>query len=522
MLIICPSCATSYQVQPTSLPSFGQVRCLRCRTVWSPQLDQADKLLAAAAAIAADCGLRGELDPGEEGVEDADPAADILAPACRLELFIAAGICMEDPEPDSGLVDWSIAANPEADCSEDRRPDPGPNYAFVVTEDAAVNRGSDSWIFADSAAVDSEPDHAPIESEADHAPIVTEGASANLLPEFSIVADSLARDSQSDHAATCEQFAGPDVNVAPPPLAPPDEELQISESETPAPDQAICIVDDRTSPPDNLFDEDTGDERSAGLDVDLPEDEPSAAAGWSVALSEELGHAVLQFGAEDCCDDMEPSAEHGAAPGHLADRDYRKHPIDLRADYDERRFAKNADRIERRTASRLRDKAKVRSRGRHVSAWRFIPRWPLSNLHTGILALALVDVLLVGWRTDIVRKLPQTASFYALAGFPVNLRGLAFHGITTSTARDDGTPILVVEGNIINDTRKVVHVPQIRFVVRDAAAQEIYSWTASAARTSLPPGQAVAFRTRLASPPPGAHDVVLRFISRRDAVALIR
>jgi hypothetical protein len=163
----------------------------------------------------------------------------------------------------------------------------------------------------------------------------------------------------------------------------------------------------------------------------------------------------------------------------------------------------------------------VLSSALNVPPRRFLARWPLSTLHTGMLALALVDFLLVGWRADIVRKLPQTASFYELAGLPVNLRGLAFRGITTSTVRDDGTPVLVVEGNIVNDTHKALRVPQLRFALRDAAAQEVYSWTASADRTSLPPGQAMTFRARLASPPAGARDVVLRFVNRRDVVASI-
>src|SRR5579863_3550716 len=66
MLIVCPSCATSYTVQPTSLPPHGQVRCLRCCTVWSPLRNQADKLLAAAAAIADDFAALPDPHPGEE------------------------------------------------------------------------------------------------------------------------------------------------------------------------------------------------------------------------------------------------------------------------------------------------------------------------------------------------------------------------------------------------------------------------------------------------------------------------
>src|SRR5215470_20287312 len=35
MLIHCPTCATSYEVKPSSLGAVGRsVRCVRCRTVW--------------------------------------------------------------------------------------------------------------------------------------------------------------------------------------------------------------------------------------------------------------------------------------------------------------------------------------------------------------------------------------------------------------------------------------------------------------------------------------------------------
>ena len=52
MLIVCPTCATSYDVELASLqPSGRQVRCVRCRAVWHAAPRHADKLLAAAEAI---------------------------------------------------------------------------------------------------------------------------------------------------------------------------------------------------------------------------------------------------------------------------------------------------------------------------------------------------------------------------------------------------------------------------------------------------------------------------------------
>ncbi len=163
------------------------------------------------------------------------------------------------------------------------------------------------------------------------------------------------------------------------------------------------------------------------------------------------------------------------------------------------------------------ESAAARRRGR--TSTRAVERWPLSLLHTGILALILVDALIIGWRDSVVRALPQTASFYDLLGMPVNLRGLTFDGVVTTTEQHEGVPILVVEGNVVNSTHKVVDVPRLKFIVRNAARQEIYSWIAVPSRPSLPSGEVVPFRTRLASPPPDARDLIVRFVTRRDIVA---
>jgi hypothetical protein len=145
--------------------------------------------------------------------------------------------------------------------------------------------------------------------------------------------------------------------------------------------------------------------------------------------------------------------------------------------------------------------------------------WPLSRLQSGILALVIMDSVLVGWRADFVRALPQTASFYAGIGMPVNLRGLDFEKITTATGERENAPILMVEGNIVNDASKTLDVPRLKFAVRNAERQEIYSWTAVPPRATLPPGEIVAFRTLLDSPPPDAHDVLVRFVNHYDVIA---
>ncbi|MEI7805959.1 MAG: MJ0042-type zinc finger domain-containing protein [Hyphomicrobiales bacterium] len=136
-----------------------------------------------------------------------------------------------------------------------------------------------------------------------------------------------------------------------------------------------------------------------------------------------------------------------------------------------------------------------------------------------IIALICFNAVLITWRADVVRMLPQTASLYAAIGLPVNLRGLSFEDVKITKETHDGVDVLVVEGSILASSRKPVEVPRLRFAVRNAAGLEIYSWTMQPTRSILGAGEAMAFRSRLASPPPGANDVLVRFFHRRDILA---
>jgi predicted Zn finger-like uncharacterized protein len=306
MLIVCPSCATSYEVKPANLPPQGrQVRCSRCLTVWRAEASQAEKLLAAAAAIG----------------------------------------------PETYAADEAVSSSAALD-------DGGPGAWSQLPRERSTEGGS--------------------------------------------------------YRSPSTEFTGPDSQSAPvdaPPLAPTDLNEESS---------SIAI-----------------DANDGPKEQPAPQDIESAAARF------------------------QPQPEEKPASS----------------------------------------------------------RWPLSLLQTGILALILIDTIIIGWRTDIVRLLPQTASFYAFLRLPVNLRGLTFDGIATTTEQHEGVPILVVEGNIVNNANKMVDIPRLKFIVRNAARQEIYSWTAIPSRASLPSGEAVGFRTRLASPPPDARDVIVRFLTRRDVVA---
>jgi predicted Zn finger-like uncharacterized protein len=143
-------------------------------------------------------------------------------------------------------------------------------------------------------------------------------------------------------------------------------------------------------------------------------------------------------------------------------------------------------------------------------------RWERSMWTSAILALVAVNLMLVGWRSNVVRWLPQTASLYAAIGLPVNLRGLVFANVTTERETHDGLDVLVVQGSIVNDFKRAAEVPRLRFSVRYQSGYEVYSWTALPTRNVLLPGESLPFSSRLASPPREGDRVEVRFFNRRD------
>jgi predicted Zn finger-like uncharacterized protein len=141
---------------------------------------------------------------------------------------------------------------------------------------------------------------------------------------------------------------------------------------------------------------------------------------------------------------------------------------------------------------------------------------PLITLPTACAAMGALVLALVIWRVEVVRLLPQTATFYRMAGLEVNLRGLTFKDVKLTTETVEGKPVLVIEGVIVGESKKPVELPRLRFSVRDAQGAEIYAWNAVLEQPVLKPGERAWFKSRLASPPPEGRNIDVRFFSRRD------
>lgn len=146
------------------------------------------------------------------------------------------------------------------------------------------------------------------------------------------------------------------------------------------------------------------------------------------------------------------------------------------------------------------------------------------NVKKALLAFAAVVAVssamgALAGRTAIVKAAPATARIFAAVGLPVNLRGLALDNVRTNIFDLGDRKMLVVEGAVVNLRDAAVEAPNMRIALRGADKRELYVWTAPAPKARLGPNEQVAFRTRLAAPPDGVSDVMVRFASGADRLS---
>ncbi|MEI9990664.1 MAG: DUF3426 domain-containing protein [Rhizomicrobium sp.] len=125
--------------------------------------------------------------------------------------------------------------------------------------------------------------------------------------------------------------------------------------------------------------------------------------------------------------------------------------------------------------------------------------------------ILVIGVAAVRFRDNVATWLPQTSSFYAAAGLPVNPRGIDFTDVAQSLGTEDGQQVLAVTGRIVNRSNHELSVPLVRVGLLDLDSHELYHWTFVPGVSTLKPGASAKFRTRLSSPPAGTHDIELRF-----------
>ena len=140
-----------------------------------------------------------------------------------------------------------------------------------------------------------------------------------------------------------------------------------------------------------------------------------------------------------------------------------------------------------------------------------LPGW------AAVVAILMGVSALIALREKIVAVAPPAAKAFAAIGLPVNLAGLELREVRSHIEMDGARKVLAVEGEIANVRRESRSVPPVALTVRGEDGQAKYAWTTRAAKSRLEPGETIAFRARLASPPESGADVLVRFSSLEEA-----
>ena len=129
--------------------------------------------------------------------------------------------------------------------------------------------------------------------------------------------------------------------------------------------------------------------------------------------------------------------------------------------------------------------------------------------------LALLIGVFVGgvvMRQDIVALWPATARLYDRLGLgaPAYDTVLAVRNATSTLQEEDGKPVLVLRGEVVNISSVVQSVPNLRTSLRENG-REVQGWVFQATQSRLLPGEAASFVTRFKEPAPGATELTITF-----------
>lgn len=131
-----------------------------------------------------------------------------------------------------------------------------------------------------------------------------------------------------------------------------------------------------------------------------------------------------------------------------------------------------------------------------------------AGLAAALLTLGSFGVML---REPISRAVPGMADLYTALGLPVNVRGLAFYGLSHQWQEEDGRLRLVVRGEIINITDRERTLPELVFAMHDGTGMEFFQWMERIEGKTLPPYGRTRFRAQIPAPPERVRRLHIRF-----------
>jgi len=143
------------------------------------------------------------------------------------------------------------------------------------------------------------------------------------------------------------------------------------------------------------------------------------------------------------------------------------------------------------------------------------PGWHAGRRRLGPVLFAFALTVIAAFAAPTVTALPGLAEIW-------QTDALAFAGVKSTFLALRGEPAIVVEGELRNTGSSTVAVPAIRVSLRNAAGEEVFSWSIEPAMAELAAGSSLGFRSALASPAAGGDHVALSLAERAGATVGMR
>ncbi len=132
----------------------------------------------------------------------------------------------------------------------------------------------------------------------------------------------------------------------------------------------------------------------------------------------------------------------------------------------------------------------------------------------GVVIVALGASLWLG-RAQLVAAWPATARLYHAVGIEAAQApagtGLEVRDLTPRRVFDGETPLLVLEGEVVNVTDRSLPVPPITATLLDHDDNIVQQWTFDLGLKALAPQERVPFQTRFPNPSNAATDIKIFF-----------
>ena len=124
------------------------------------------------------------------------------------------------------------------------------------------------------------------------------------------------------------------------------------------------------------------------------------------------------------------------------------------------------------------------------------------------------------YRQEIVNQWPAATRLYDFFGMEVRAPsgyGLRVPSATIRARREseNGVPILVISGEIVNESDRPQQVSRMRITLLDKegdGAKTLKEWIFTPEARTLSPGRRMPFRTSVANPPADAKAVRIKFL----------